>query len=115
MKIVCPNCGEDINVKAVKAAGNLCCKSCGERFKINEKPNSIFLFIVRVVLLILLFLMLWAVTKVTFMPKWIYVILVLALTLALALGSIYLLNFFTVYKLNRRVKRELRLRNKASS
>ena len=49
VKIVCPNCGEYVSVKAVKAAGQLYCERCQERFKINERPNPLILFLVRLV------------------------------------------------------------------
>ena len=94
VKIVCPNCGEYVSVKAVKAAGQLYCERCQERFKINERPNPLILFLVRLVLLIGLGLLLWSVTKVNFMPKWLYVVIVLMVMLSLALLSIYILNIF---------------------
>ena len=110
VKIVCPNCGEYVSVKAVKAAGQLYCERCQERFKINERPNPLILFLVRLVLLVGLGLLLWSVTKVNFMPKWLYVVIVLMVMLSLALLSIYVLNIFTVMRQNKRARREIEIR-----
>ena len=98
--IVCPECGCETRIRLTRLGELQSCSGCGARYRTELKPNALVRFCVRIFLLAALVMAMRAVTSVTFMPKWLYVIAVLAVMALLLIAAEILLNLAALRKEN---------------
>ena len=106
MKILCPNCKNEISVNPFKLGEEIYCKNCTERFKLELPQSSFTGFIFKIILAAGLVASIWAVIKVEFMPRWLYLLLVLIFFVFLWIVCIDLNELILVKKRNKRLLRE---------
>ena len=98
--IVCPECGCETRVKLTRLGELQSCSGCGARYRTNLKPNALVRFCVRIFLLAALVMAMRAVTSVTFILKWLYVIVVLAVMALLLIAAEVMMNLAALRKEN---------------
>ena len=103
LTVVCPDCAAQNKVSLKRIGDMQTCKSCGARFAVELKPNRLVCFCIRIFFLALLVFVMRAVTHVEFMPKWLYVLVVLIAIGALMIAAQIVLNIAALKRRNEQI------------
>ena len=103
LTVVCLDCAAQNKVSLKRIGDMQKCKSCGARFAVELKPNRLVRFCIRIFFLALLVFAMRAVTHVEFMPKWLYVLVVLIAIGALMIAAQIVLNIAALKRRNEQI------------
>ncbi len=107
LTVVCPDCAAQNKVSLKRIGDMQKCKSCGARFAVELKPNRLVRFCIRIFFLAVLVLTMRAVTHVEFIPKWLYVLVVLIAIGALMIVAQIVLNIAALKRRNEQITEKI--------